>query len=135
MPAVTTKTSLQRINCSLTAVAEILNNPVYAGAARQCADDFRSCPGVTAAADFIETAPHTSAGTDLLAQVNKSNKWFYLCYWLLACALAALLGVFVSWHCVWIVGVAAGVLCYPVGKLLWKKRYHRLAGKLKKNSM
>lgn len=117
------------------AVAEILNNPAYAGAARQCADDFRSCPGVTAAADFIETAPHTSAGIDLLAQVNKSNKWFYLCYWLLACALAALLGVFVSWHCVWIVGVAAGVLCYPVGKLLWKKRYHRLAGKLKKNSM
>ena len=115
------------------AVAEILNNSRYAGAAQKCCDDFRSCPGVKGAADFIETAPHTSDGVDLPAAVSKGSKWFYLCYWLLACALMVLLGVFVGWRFVWIIGVAAGVLCYPAGKLFWNKRYDRLAEAYKKD--
>ena len=40
------------------AVRQILDTPVYAKAAQDCADDFRSCGGAEEAADFIESAPH-----------------------------------------------------------------------------
>ena len=75
------------------AVTEILGNPSYAAAAKEICNDFRSCTGVEGAADFIENAPHTSNGVDLLAEVNKGNKWFHMCYWLIVCALIVLFGV------------------------------------------
>ncbi len=40
-------------------VQEILNTPSYAKAAAICSADFRSCPGPSGAAEFIENAPHT----------------------------------------------------------------------------
>ncbi len=42
-------------------VRALLADPKYLLAAKACSDDFRSCPGVKGAADFIETAPHLSA--------------------------------------------------------------------------
>ena len=42
-------------------VRTLLADPKYLRAAKACSDDFRSCPGVKGAADFIETAPHLSA--------------------------------------------------------------------------
>ena len=39
-------------------VKEILHTASYKKAAQDCCDDFRNCPGVEGAADFIETAPH-----------------------------------------------------------------------------
>ncbi|MCR5420055.1 MAG: hypothetical protein K6E98_03505 [Lachnospiraceae bacterium] len=40
---------------------EILNTASYKDAAQECCNDFRNCPGVKGAADFIENAPHFSA--------------------------------------------------------------------------
>ena len=45
----------------------LLADPKYLRAAKECCDDFRSCPGVKGAADFIETAPHVSGGADVTA--------------------------------------------------------------------
>lgn len=112
------------------AVTEILENPSYASAAKEICNDFRSCTGVEGAADFIENAPHTSNGVDLLAEVNKGNKWFHVCYWLIVCALIVLFGVFVSWKNFWIIGAAAGILSYPISTVFWKKRYDKTAKKL-----
>ena len=42
-------------------IRALLADPKYLRAAKACSDDFRSCPGVKGAADFIETAPHLSA--------------------------------------------------------------------------
>ncbi|MBQ6365087.1 MAG: glycosyl transferase [Oscillospiraceae bacterium] len=42
-------------------VRTLLADPKYLRAAKACSDDFKSCPGVKGAADFIETAPHLSA--------------------------------------------------------------------------
>ena len=55
------------------AVEDILGNPAYADAARACSDDFRSCPGVAGAADFIETAPHGSYGENVLKGSSQSG--------------------------------------------------------------
>lgn len=41
------------------AVREILDTASYRDAAKECSDDFRACPGVEGAADFIENAPHS----------------------------------------------------------------------------
>lgn len=43
------------------AVKKILEDSSYAQAAKKCCDDFRSCPGPEASAEFIEKAPHTSS--------------------------------------------------------------------------
>ncbi|MEE0956738.1 MAG: macrolide family glycosyltransferase [Ruminococcus sp.] len=109
------------------AVTQVLNDSKYAAAAKSCCDDFRSCPSVKGAADFIENAPHTSCGTDLLTEVNRGNKWFYLCYWLIACALMALWGFLISWQFVWIIGIVAGVLSHPISGVFFKMRYNKLA--------
>lgn len=44
------------------AVQEILNDPAYANAAVLCSADFRACSGAVGAAEFIESAPHSSNG-------------------------------------------------------------------------
>ncbi len=113
------------------ALTEILNNKKYAACANKCCMDFRSCSGVEGAADFIENAPHASNGVDVISQLNKGNKWFYLCYWFIVSALIVLFGLLVSWGFVWIIGVCAGTLSYPISNLFQKKRYNRIVEKLK----
>lgn len=111
------------------AVSQIINNKSYAESAKAVCDDFRSCPGVEGAAEFIETAPHTSSGTDLLAEVNKGNVWFYIIYWAIASALLVLFGFFISAGFVWIPGIIAGVISRPIAEIFYQKRYNRLAKK------
>ena len=113
------------------AVNTILNDNAYAASAQKCCDDFRSCPGVKGAADFIENAPHTGSGFDLLKEVNKGNKWFYLCYWLIFSVIMVLF-VLVSWHFVWIIGIAAGIISKPIATAFQKKRYKALVQKHRK---
>ena len=115
------------------AVLQVLQNDAYKTAAKQCSDDFRSCAGPAGAADFILTAPHTSDGVDLLAELNKGNGKLQLLYWLFASAVLVLFGLLVGWKYVWILGVAAGVLSAPVTGALQKKRYAKLVRKMQKD--
>lgn len=115
------------------AVSMILNNKAYAASAKECSDDFRSCKGVKGAADFIESAPHNGSGFDLLKEVNKGNKWFYLCYLLIVSAIIVLFGSLVSWRFVWIIGIVAGVISHPIATAFQKKRYKSLAEKYRKS--
>ena len=64
------------------AIQEILNNKVYGNAAAECSADFRACPSTAGAAEFIENAPHSSNGIDILSELNRATAKFHLLYWL-----------------------------------------------------
>ena len=115
-----------------TAVQEILNNAAYGKAAEACSMDFRSCTGAAGAADFIENAPHSSNGIDVIRELNKSAVRFQILYWGILLAAISLIGVFISWKYVWIVGVAAGILSNPIGKAIQKRKYDSLLLKLRR---
>ena len=114
------------------AVSEILNNSSYSEGAKKCSDDFRSCGGTAAAAEFIENAPHKSDGVDVLQELNKENGKFQFFYWLVIIAAILLVGFLVSWKFVWIIGVAGGVLSYPIGQTAQKFLYKKVVKKLNK---
>ena len=114
-----------------SAVHEVLMTPGYALAAGECSADFRSCPRASGAADFIENAPHPSNGFDMIKALNRENRRFRGLYWAAAAALMVIIGIFTGWKHVWIVGVAAGVLSDPVGRLFQKKTYTVLLDKHK----
>lgn len=106
------------------AVREILKNPAYASAAAECSSDFRACSGTAGAAEFIENAPHTAAGNPLIRELNKLNGIFNGCYWLAVIILVVLIGKYG-----WIIGAAAGILSYPLGRIVQSRSYARLSGK------
>lgn len=111
------------------AVQEILTHKSYAEAAWQCSADFRACAGPAGAAEFIENAPHTSDGVDILAELNKINGLFRLIYWLFFAACIVLFGVFVGWKWAWIPGLAAGLLQNVASKVVQKRAYAALCKK------
>ena len=94
-------------------------------------EDFRSCPGTEGAAEFIENAPHQSNEVDVIAELRKENGRFQLIYWLLVAALIVILGVFAGWNFIWIVGITAGVLSYPISQKVQKLRYPSIVKRLK----
>lgn len=106
-----------------TAVKEILENPSYFKAAKECSDDFRSCGGTTAAAKFIENAPHKGNGIDVLKKLKKLNVKLQVLYWMIVTLIIVLFGIFIGWKFVWIIGISAGVLSAPIFKLLENKMY------------
>ena len=108
-----------------SAVQEILGSSAYARAAAACSADFRACSGAAGAAEFIETAPHTAGGTDVLAEMNRMNGRFRLLYWLAALALVLLAGLLVGRGCAWIIGPAAVILSNPVGRAMQSRFYRR----------
>ncbi len=108
------------------AIQEILNNKAYGNAAAGCSADFRACPGTVGAAEFIENAPHSSDGIDVIAELNKANAKFRLLYWLIVITTISLIGFVVSWKYVWIIGIAAGILSSPIGKAVQKRKYSGL---------
>ena len=105
------------------AVQEILGSPAYRKAAEACSADFRSCTGAAGAAEFIENAPHTSDGTDVIAELNQKNGRFQFLYWAVVIAAVNLTGFFVSWKYVWLPGIAAGILSGPIGNAVQKRNY------------
>lgn len=114
------------------AVQEVLSNEAYAAAARRRSEDFHSCGGAKSAADFILAAPHAEAGFDMMKALNAENRRFQTRYWLVAAALLALFGALVSWKFVWIFGVLAGTLSYPLAQAAQERAYKRTAAKNKK---
>lgn len=115
-----------------TAVREILDNKTYAEGAQKCCEDFRSCPGTAGAADFIESAPHTSNDVDILKEMKKTDGIFSLIYRLVFITVIVLLGIFVSWHFVWIIGLGAGILQTPVKQIIKNAKYNKFAKKKRK---
>lgn len=105
------------------AVEEILNNKSYGNAAAVCSADFRACPGAAGAAEFIENAPHSSDGVDIIGELNKAMTKFQLLYWQIVIAFIILIGIFIGWKYLWIIGIAAGVLSSPIGKAVQKRKY------------
>ena len=112
-----------------TAVQEILNNNEYSKAADECSSDFRACSGTIGAAEFIENAPHTSNGIDIMSELNKENGKFQLLYWIIVIAIITFIGVVISWKYVWIIGSVASVLSSSIGKVIQKRNYKRVIGK------
>lgn len=109
-----------------SAVFEVINNTSYKNSAEACSEDFRSCSGAAGVADFIENAPHSSDGIDVISELNKANKSFGLIYWLVVTALIVLSGLIFGWKNVWIIGIMAGVLSSPIGKMMQNKKYKSL---------
>jgi MGT family glycosyltransferase len=105
------------------AVQEILSSSAYAKAAEECSADFHSCSGPAGAAQFIENAPHSSNGIDVVGELNKANGRFQVIYWAIMIAAINLTGFLVSWKYVWIIGIAAGILSRPIGKALQERNY------------
>ena len=113
------------------AVLELITDPGYAAAAKDCCEDFRNCPGVAGAADFIENAPHSADGTDVMKELGKANvRAQVLCN-----AVKILLGVvlfrFVSTKFLWLYIVLVVILDAPLRKALQNRNYRRLIGKKK----
>lgn len=108
------------------AVLEVLSTPSYADAAAKCCEDFRGCAGAEGAADFIETAPHKSEHPDPLTRLNKAMQRVRLIYWLIALLSGIVFGLSVGWKYVWIIGLTAGVLSYPIESRFQQKIVKKL---------
>ena len=67
----------------------------------------------------------------MMKTLNAANLRFHACYWLVAAALILLFGALVSWKYVWIAGMLAGTLNYPLGQAAQERAYRRLAAKNK----
>ncbi len=107
-------------------VRTILNTPSYRNSAQECCDDFRNCSGVKGAADFIENAPHSSDGVDIIRDLGKAAAGLQVGYSILTIILANILFRFISIKYLWIYIVLAIVLSMPVNQLLQKVAYKRL---------
>ncbi len=111
------------------AVRRILDTPSYRESARECCNDFRSCPGVKGAADFIESAPHASDGVDIIRDLSRANVGLQVGYSAFTILLASIIFRFISVKYLWIYIVLAVVLSTPVNKWLQKAVYRRLVRK------
>lgn len=107
-------------------VLEVLNSSVYQKGAQCCSKDFRNCSGVLGATEFIETAPHTSEEPDILEMLNRFCNRFQLFYWIFVLAIINLIGFFVSWKFVWVIGILAGFFSAPIGRLMQSVKYQSL---------
>ena len=114
-----------------SSVDEILRNPAYQKAADACSTDFRSCTGAAGAAEFIEKAPHSSNGIDVVGELNKKTVRFRFIYWAIIIAAINLIGFLTSWKYVWIIGIVAGVLSGPIGKTIQKRYYTSILQKIR----
>ena len=115
------------------AVLDILQSSAYTTAAQDCSVDFRSCAGTAGAADFIEQAPHTSDGVDVMKALAGANTRWQLLYNAAAIILGILLFRFilVGRQFLWLYIVLAVLLGFPVKKALQNLSYRRLTGKKK----
>ena len=114
------------------ALREVLDSADYGKAAARRSADFRACPGVRGAADFIESTPHATNGVDPLKALNRANGRFNLIYRLAAVAAFLLVGFTAGWRYSWIVGLAAGLLASPSGGAAQDRNYRRMFGEEEK---
>ena len=94
------------------AVHNLIQTESYIKAARECAEDFRNCPGIVGAADFVENAPHESAGMDVMKQLTKANVLAQVGYNIISVLLAILIFHFASPKFIWIYVALAIMLSF-----------------------
>ena len=104
-------------------VREVLECSAYGKGAEACSKDFRSCSGAAGAATFIENAPHSVSGIDVVGELNKVTVRFRFIYWAIIIAAINLIGFLISWKYAWIIGILAGILSNPFGKAIQKRKY------------
>lgn len=111
------------------ALEEILSKDSYAKAAKECHDDFRSCPGTSGAAEFILSAPHPSDGLDVISKLNIENGKFQGLYWGVMTILFVLAGIFFGKKLVIPLVILANVAMAFLKKYIQNKNYEKLTGK------
>lgn len=114
------------VNGIRKAVLDVIGTPAYAEAAQACSDDFRSCSGPSGAADFIESAPHSSNGVDIMKDLVRENFKLEILYNAFIIILACLVFQFISRKYLWIFIVLAVMLSFPIKKALQNIAYQRL---------
>ena len=114
-------------------VRRILDTPSYKNAARECSEDFRSCPGPAGAADFIENAPHASDGIDVIRDLGRASAVSQTVCSIAYIILGIILFRFISRKYLWVYIVLTIVLSAPVNALLQKAAYKRLVSRLPKS--
>ena len=113
-------------------VLRVLRSETCAKAAQARSRDFRSCPGPEGAADFIESAPHTAKGPDVVKQLNRANARWQVIHNLLKILLGVLIFRFVGGAFRWIY-IAAAILLGPfVDKFAQRYQYKRLIAAMHK---
>lgn len=108
------------------AVQELLEHDGYAKAARTCAEDFRSCPGTSGAAKFIENAPHASTGVDFMQKMTTANILAQVGFNVVSILLAILLFHFISPKFIWVYVILIILLSGPYKNWIQKVSYERL---------
>ena len=108
------------------AVEEVLGDSKYAQAAKKCSDDFRSCPGIKGAADFIESAPHTSTENTFMKELKKKNSRFMIGFWALM-AVLIIVNVVFKIKFGWIIPTALGIMYKPIATAFQNAAYKKLA--------
>ncbi len=111
------------------AVHDLLYTERYAKAAKECAKDFRSCPGTAGAASFIEHAPHQSDDRDVIRELNQKNAIAQILYNLISLLLGLLIFRFVSPRFIWIYVMLAVMLSFPFKNRAQNAIYRRLIRK------
>lgn len=110
-------------------VHDLIRTEHYAKAAQECAEDFRSCPGIVSAAEFVENAPHESDNCDIMKELTKANVLAQVGYNMISVLLAFLIFQFVSPKFIWIYVVMAIILSAPFKKWAQNISYERLIRK------
>ncbi len=110
-----------------TAVMLLLQQKSYAGAALDCSEALRACPGTAGAAAFIEQAPHESQAPDPLLALNRRNGKAEFAFWMILAVIGVLVAVFLGKQWIWVVGMAGGILRGPVMKRVSEHNYRQMA--------
>ena len=113
------------------AVKKILSDRSYADAAQKCSDDFRSCPGPESSAEFIENAPHSSNGVDVMKEYGKADVINQVLYVVLTAVIGFILYRFIGAKFLWIYIVLAVVFGEPIKKKMSMLSYKRIVSHLK----
>ncbi|MBQ1388208.1 MAG: glycosyl transferase [Clostridia bacterium] len=113
------------------AVEEVLGDSKYADAAKKCSDDFRSCPGMKGAADFIENAPHEAGENEFIRELNKKNSLFGMIFWGIL-SIMIIVAVISKIPNLWVIPTFLGALSKPLGDAFQTANYKKMTQNNKK---
>ena len=117
------------------AVKKILSDRSYADSAKKCSDDFRNCPGPEASAEFIENAPHSSNGVDVMKEYGKADVINQVLYGVLSAIIGLILFRFIDVKFLWIYIVLVVILGKPIKKKMSMLSYRRICDRLQRGTI
>ena len=113
-----------------TAVKKILSEPSYAESAEECSADFRSCSGFSGTADFIESAPHTSDGRDIMKELSKANIISQVIYNIAVSVIGVILFNIISPKLLPVYVTAVILLSFPFRNIMQNINYGHLVKRM-----